>query len=160
MPRLFRAGRSPPLPPPRDDHCARERKLGCARALPWKQLTRNDRTEAVAAPAIRPVGGLESEQRGPSSEGSRQASAVKARGLPGPGASQPQDSPVRPRPPGAAERKVIFGDPALRGLTPSLLVRTPCSVGWPLGQNSFAPRALASPAEKWEPLMPTLWETT
>lgn len=43
-------------------------------------------------PPIRAVGGLELEQRGPSFEGSRQVIAVKTRGFPGPGASQPHDS--------------------------------------------------------------------
>lgn len=119
----------------------------CGRALGWYKLSRKDRTEGNWAPANRAVGGRELEQRGPSSEGSRRVIAVRTRGSPGLARSRPRTQPRSARPGSPAcqglQRKVGTRDQALRGLTPSLVVRTPalpCRQGtW---ANSFTSRAL------------------
>lgn len=141
----FPRGSISPVPP--DNFCAQERKLGCVWPGSWYKLSRKDRTEGNWAPANRAVGGRELAQRGPSSGGSRRVIAVRTRGSPGLARSRPRTQP-RSAPPGSPacqglQRKVGTRDQGLRGLTPSLVVRTlalSCRQGtW---ANSFTSRAL------------------
>lgn len=158
MPRLFRAGTRVDLPPPPDDFCAQERKPGCVRALRCHKLSRRGRTQGelgTCEPSDRWTR-VEAER----SELRRKPSDHRCEGQEGPpglARSRPRTQPRSAGPKSPAwqglQRKVGTRDQALRGLTPSLVVRTPpFPVSRALGQTPSPPGALTgSPAEKWEP---------